>query len=112
MKAIEFLGDSLERLRGFPPSVRRQAGFELDRIQRGIDPFDWKPLSTVGLGVRELRVRDESGAYRVLYVATFEDALFVLHCFKKKTRVTPRHALEVATKRYRTLVSHRNKEQS
>ena len=111
MKPIEFLGDSRERLREFPRSVRRQAGLELDRLQRGLDPSDWKPLSTVGHGVREVRVRGDSGAYRVLYVTAFDEALYVLHCFMKKTRVTPRHALDVARDRYRTLISsRRNKE--
>lgn len=84
MKPIEFRGDSLDCLREFPRDARWQAGFQLDRVQRGLEPFDWKPMSTVGSGVREIRVRDDSGALRILYVAKFEDAVYVLHCFAKK----------------------------
>jgi predicted XRE-type DNA-binding protein len=73
MKPIEFRGNSLNRLREFPKEARREAGFQLDRVQRGLEPFDWKPMSSVGAGVREIRVRDDSGAFRVLYVTKFED---------------------------------------
>lgn len=69
MKPLEFLGDSLDCLREFPREARRQAGFQLDRVQRGLEPFDWKPMSSVGTGVREIRIREESGSYRVIYVA-------------------------------------------
>ena len=65
MKAIVFLGDALDRLRGFPDRVRREA-FQLDRIQRGLDPDDWKPIAAVGPGAREIRVRDVSGAFRII----------------------------------------------
>jgi phage-related protein len=104
MKPIEFRGDSLDRLREFPREARREAGFQLDRVQRGLEPFDWKPMSMVGRGVREIRVRDESGAFRVLYVTKFEDAVYVLHCFQKKTQATPKVDIDLAEKRYRELV--------
>jgi phage-related protein len=104
MKPIEFRGDSLDRLREFPKEARREAGFQLDRVQRGLDPFDWKPMSSVGAGVREIRVRDESGAFRVLYVAKFEDAVYVLHCFQKKTQATPKRDVDLAERRYRELL--------
>ena len=104
MKPIEFLGDSLDCLREFPGEARREAGFQLDRVQRELAPFDWKPMTAVGSGVREIRVRDESGAYRVLYVAKFADAIYVLHCFQKKTQATPKRDIDVATKRYRELM--------
>jgi phage-related protein len=107
MKPIEFRGDSLDCLREFPREVRREAGFQLDRVQRGLDPFDWKPMSTVGSGVREIRVRDESGGYRVLYVAKFQDAVYVLHCFQKKTQATPKRDIDLADKRYRELMEER-----
>ena len=103
MKPIEFLGDSLDRLRLFPGDVRRAAGFELYRVQQGLEPLDWKPMTSVGVGSCEIRIRDESGAYRVLYVAKFDEAIFVLHCFQKKTRATPKRDLDLATKRYREL---------
>jgi phage-related protein len=104
MKPIEFRGDSLDCLREFPKLVRREAGFQLDRVQRGLDPFDWKPMTTVGAGVREIRVRDDSGAYRVLYVAKIADAVYVLHCFQKKTQATPKRDIDLAQKRYRELL--------
>jgi phage-related protein len=107
MKLIEFRGDSLDSLREFPKQARHEAGFQLDRVQRGLDPFDWKPMPTVGSGVREIRVRDESGAYRVLYVAKFEDAVYVLHCFQKKTQATPKHDIDLAERRYRELLKER-----
>ena len=103
MKPIEFLGDSLDCLREFPQQARREAGFQLDRVQRGLDPFDWKPMSAVGSGVREIRVREDSGAYRVLYIAKFADAVYVLHCFQKKTQATSKRDIDVAHKRYRDL---------
>lgn len=99
MKSVIFLGDSLVRLRAFPEGPRRDAGFQLERVQRRLDPDDWKPMASVGPGVREIRVRDRSGAYRVIYVATFEDAAYVLHAFQKKTQKTPQRDLDLATAR-------------
>ena len=107
MKPIEFLADSLDCLRDFPTLAPREAGFQLDRVQRGLEPFDWKPMSSVGTGVHELRVRDESGAYRVLYVAKFDDAVYVLHCFQKKTQATPKRDIDLAEKRYREQTKER-----
>jgi phage-related protein len=104
VKPIEFRGDSLDRLREFPKEARREAGFQLDRVQRGLEPFDWKPMSSVGPGVREIRVRDESGAFRVLYIGKFEDAVYVLHCLQKKTQATPKRDIDLAEKRYRELL--------
>lgn len=104
MKPLEFLGDSLDCLREFPREARRQAGFQLDRVQRGLEPFDWKPMSSVGTGVREIRIREESGSYRVIYVAKLEDAVYVLHCFGKKTQATRRSDVELASKRHRALM--------
>ena len=103
MKPIEFLGDSLERLRAFPEGARRDAGFQLERVQRGFDPDDWKPMKSVGPGVREIRVRDAAGAFRVIYVATFAHAVYVLHVFQKKTQSTSARDLEVAEARFRSL---------
>jgi phage-related protein len=100
VKQIEFLGDSLSRLRAFPNRARREAGFQLDRVQRGLDPDDWKPMKGVGQGVREIRVRDTSGAFRVVYVATFCEAVYVLHAFSKKTQRTSLRDLAVAQSRF------------
>jgi phage-related protein len=99
MKDAVFLGDSRAVLRSFPYEVRREAGFQIDLVQNGKDPKDWKPLKTVGPGVREIRIRDETGAYRILYIARMADAVYVLHAFQKKTETTARRDLELATKR-------------
>ena len=104
MKPVEFLGNALEALKAFPRIVRREAGFQIDKVQRGFDPDDWKPMVSIGTGVREIRVRDESGAFRVIYLATMQDAVYVLHCFKKKTRQTSRRDIQLAQVRYRELM--------
>ncbi len=103
MKPVEFLGGSLAALRGFPASARQQAGYQLDRVQRGVEPVDWKPMPSIGPGVREIRVRDEAGAFRVIYVAHRADAVYVLHCFRKTSQRTSRSDIELATRRYRSL---------
>jgi len=107
MRPVEFRGDALATLRAFPRSARREAGFQIDRVQRGLDPDDWKPMGSIGAGVREIRVRDASGAFRVIYLASLPDAVYVLHCFQKKTRQTSRRDLELAQARYRQLVRYR-----
>ena len=101
MKSIVFLGSSLDDLRGFPADARRQAGYQLDRVQRGLDPDDWRPMPSIGAGVREIRVRERAGAFRVIYVATFADAVYVLHAFQKKTRQTAKRDLDLAASRLR-----------
>jgi phage-related protein len=103
MKPVEFLGDSLERLRAFPDGARRDAGFQLDRVQRGLEPDDWKPMKSVGPAVREIRVRDAAGAFRVIYVGTFVEAVYVLHAFQKKTRQTSARDLAIAETRFKAL---------
>jgi len=104
MKSLEFCGTAFQDLCDFPRSARREAGHQLDQVQRGNDPDDWKPMPTVGLGVKEIRIRDEAGAFRVLYVAKFEDAVYALHCFQKKTQQTRQQDIELAAKRYRELL--------
>ena len=104
MKPVTFLGDSLDDVRSFPGDARRDVGFQIDRLQRGFDPDDWKPMKTVGPGVREIRVREASGAYRVIYIAAFEDAVYVLHAFQKKTPATAKRDLDLATARFKELV--------
>jgi phage-related protein len=104
MKHVSFRGDSLDRIRDFSSDARRVAGFQIDRLQRGLDPNDWKPLKTIGPGVREIRIRDRSGAFRVVYLAALEDAIYVLHAFEKKTQATSRSDIELATTRYKELL--------
>jgi phage-related protein len=103
-KPVEFRGSALDDLRAFPQAARREAGYQLDRIQHGREPDDWKPMNTVGRGVREIRIRDAVGAFRVLYVAKFDDAVYVLHCFQKKTQKTSKADLNLASQRYRDLL--------
>jgi phage-related protein len=103
MKPIVFLGDSLGRLRAFPERARRDAGFQLDRVQRGLDPDDWKPMTTVGAGVREIRIRDAAGAFRLVYIASLADVVYVLHAFHKKTQRTSPRDLELAALRLKEL---------
>jgi len=103
-KKLLFLGTSRADLRNFSVFARKEAGYQLDRLENGIDPEDWKPMPTIGAGVREIRVRDESGAYRVIYVAKFANAIYVLHAFQKKTQKTDKRDLDLAAKRYRELL--------
>ena len=107
-KPVEFRGSALDDLRSFPVPARREAGHQLDRVQRGYDADDWKPLPGVGAGCREIRIRDKSGAFRVIYVAKFADAVYVLHCFQKKTQRTPKRDLDLAARRYLELVKELN----
>jgi phage-related protein len=107
VKPMAFLGTSLDDLRNFPADIRRQAGYQLDRVQRGLDPDDWKPMPLVGAGVREIRVRDRAGAFRVIYIAAFADAVYVLHAFQKKARQTAKRDLEVAAARLREQMARR-----
>jgi len=93
----------LSDLRSFPVGAKREAGYQLDRVQNGHEPADWKPMKTIGPGVREIRLRDKGGAFRVIYVAKFEDAIFVLHCFQKKTQKTSKTDLDIAERRFRDL---------
>ena len=103
-RPVEFVGSSLDDLRALPPSTRREAGYQLDRLQHGLDPTDWKPMKSVGAGVREIRICDDTGAFRVIYVGKLGDAIYVLHCFHKKTKKTSGHDLHTAEIRYRNLL--------
>ena len=103
-KPVEFRGSSLDDLRAFPLAARREAGHQLDQVQNGQDPDDWKPMNPVGQGVREVRIRDASGAFRIIYIAKFADAIDVLHCFQKKTEKTSKADLALAAKRHRDLL--------
>lgn len=107
MKPVVWLGSSLDKVRSFVPEARRRTGQELRRIQAGVLPTNWKPMAGIGLGVNELRVRT-GGAYRVIYVAKFAEAVYVLHAFEKKSGKTARLDLELARQRYSNLVRERN----
>lgn len=101
VKAVRFMGSAREDLAGFPASARTRAGHELFMVQVGREPNDWKPMRSIGAGACEIRVRDTSGAYRVIYVAKFASAVYVLHAFQKKSARTSPADLALARWRYR-----------
>jgi len=103
MKDISFLGDSLKRIREFPNDARQDIGFQLDKVQRGSQPDDFKPMPTIGKGVEEVRLRTMDGIYRVIYTARVAGRIYVLHAFHKKTQATTRRDIELAMKRYKWL---------
>ena len=103
MKRLRFLGDSLNCLRDFPAEARHDAGFQLDKVQRGEQPDDFKPMPAIGKGVEEIRVRDDSGIFRVIYTARRAEAVYVLHAFQKRTQATAKRDIEVARKRFTEL---------
>lgn len=106
-KALRWLGSSYADLLAFPYEPRKTAGFQLGKVQAGLEPDDWKPFIEPGAGVREIRIRDSQGIYRILYVAKFEEAIYVLHCFQKKTQATSQQDKQIAQARYRALLQER-----
>jgi phage-related protein len=107
MKPVRFVGGALDDLRAFPVTARRDAGYLLGRVQGGLDPGDWKPMASIGPGVREIRIRDESGAFRIIYVASVRDAVDALHAFQKKTQQTLKRDLDLAAGRLKQIISGR-----
>ena len=107
MKPLRFLADSLKSLRDFPAPARQDAGYQLDKVQRGQQPDDFKPFPAIGVGVEEIRIRDDSGVFRVIYTARLADAVYVLHAFQKKTQQTSQPDIDLAEARYRDLMRGR-----
>jgi phage-related protein len=108
-KPLVWLGDSRDCVRSFPGVARQRSGFELREVQKGKEPSNWKPMPNVGLGAREIRIQTGE-EFRVLYVAKFAEAVYVLHAFEKKTQQTAKHDIELAESRYRALVAQRRRE--
>ena len=111
-KPIDWIGSSFKDLCDdeiFPEDARRAAGYQLRKVQRGDDPDDWKPFDDVGAGTKEIRIKQTDGAFRVMYVAKFEDAIYVLHCFKKKTQKTSQKDKDLSTQRYKDMLLTRSK---
>src|SRR5713226_1989882 len=100
-KQMRWIGSADEDLLAFPKEARKEAGFQLGKVQAGLEPADWKPFDDLGAGTREIRIREASGIYRVMYVAKFEEAIYVLHCFQKKTQVTSKRDKAIAGDRHR-----------
>ena len=107
MKPVRFLGDTLKRIREFPAEVKQDTGYQLDKLQRGQQPDDFKPMPAVGKGVEEIRIWDDSGTYRVIYTARLVDAVYVFHAFQKKTQRTPQHEIDVAKARFNEFMRER-----
>lgn len=110
-KPLIWKGSSFEDIKNdkiFPLEARKEAGYQLDRIQSGLDPEDWKPFNQVGPGTREIRISLGDGWYRVMYVAKFPEAVYVLHCFSKKSRATSHHDKEITSNRYKAMIKERN----
>lgn len=107
MKPVRFLGDSLKCLRDFPEDAKQDAGYQIDKVQRGEQPDDYKAMSSIGKGVEEIRIREDSGIYRVIYVARFAEAVYVLHAFQKKTEATAKRDVAVARERYAQMMRGR-----
>lgn len=95
------MGTSLDDLKGFPSEVIAKAGYQLHLVQHGLDPDDWAPMATVGAGSNEIRLRDKDGWYRIIFVAKFDNAIYVLHSFQKKTNETSKADVELASERYK-----------
>ena len=108
MKEIIWLGATHSEVRTYPPEVRQDIGYNLDKVQRGLSPSDWKPMTSIGAGVKEIRIH-ATNEYRVLYVAKFEEAIYVLHSFVKKTQQTTLKDIALAKKRYTELLNMREK---
>jgi phage-related protein len=106
-KDIRWIGSALDDLLSFPEESRRQVGFQLRKVQSGLDPDDWKPFEDVGSGTREIRIREANGIYRVMYVVKFEEAVYVLHCFQKKSQATSKQDKSIADARYRAVIQSR-----
>jgi len=109
VKEIVWLGDSLVRMRAFPAEARREAGYQLERVQARKAPADAKPMAAIGVGVSEIRVR-VGGAFRVIYLAKYAEAVYVLHAFQKKSRRTSHLDIALARNRFRTLIRERKRQ--
>ena len=105
-KDLQWRGSSYKDLLSFPDESRRDAGYQLGFVQLGFEHCDWKPMSSIGQGVKEIRIHVE-GEFRVLYVAKYEEAIYVLHAFQKKAQKTPKRDIDIAKTRFRELERER-----
>ena len=107
-KRILWIGSSYKDLCEFPEKARKDAGFQLGFVQHGIEPIDWKPIPSVGKGVQEIRI-NTGGAFRVIYLAKYDEAVYVLHAFQKKTQQTSKKDINLARDRLREVIRMRLK---
>ena len=103
LKKIVWIGSSREDLSAFPKSVKRMAGEQLMRLQNGLVPIDSKSMTSIGVGVFEIRIRTASGAYRVIFATVIKGSVAVLHCFKKNSQKTTKRDLDLSSRRYAEL---------
>jgi len=104
-KPIYWVGTSYKDLLSFPKGAKQSAGYQLHRIQNGLAPENWKPFQSIGPGVKEIRISDEGGAFRIMYVAKFSEKIYVLHSFQKKTQKTRSKDIEIAKVRYNAIAN-------
>ena len=104
-KPIYWVGTSYNDLLEFPATTRQDAGYQLHRVQNGLDPENWKPFQTIGAGVREIRITENRNAFRVIYIAKFSGKIYVLHSFQKKTRKTGTKDIKIAKTRYAAIIN-------
>lgn len=102
-KEIRWVGTAYQDILCFPEGARKEAGHQLGNVQAGLEPDDWKPFDEAGAGIKEIRIWDKTGTYRVMYVAKFEEAIYVLHCFQKKTQTTAKKDKDIVVTRYRAI---------
>jgi phage-related protein len=107
-KPIVWIGSSLDDLRSFPEEARNEAGHQLHRVQCGLEPTDWKPMKSIGVGVSEMRIRT-GREHRVFFVARFAEAVYVLHAFEKKSAKTARVDLELGVQRLKAVLERRTR---
>ena len=106
-KDIRWIGSSYQDILAFPTDARKEAGFQLGKVQAGLEPDNWKAFNEVGAGTKEIRIRERGGIYRIMYLAKCEEAIYVLHCFQKKTQTTSQHDKNIAAARYRAVMNNR-----
>jgi phage-related protein len=107
-KPIYWVGTSYKDLLAFPDEAKRDAGYQLHRVQNGLDPENWKPFDTIGAGVKEIRISEDGNAFRIIYVAKFSEKIYVLHSFQKKTQKTPSKDINIAKTRYNAIANGEN----
>ncbi len=111
-KPIDWRGSSLRDIKDddiFTQGARREAGRQLGQVQAGLEPDHWKPFDDVGAGTKEIIINLDDGWFRVMYVAKFSEAVYVLHCFKKKTNTTSKHDKDIAATRYKAVILERSR---
>lgn len=111
-KQIGWVGNSKKEILELDAITRKHFGFQLNAIQCGETPADFKHMQTIGSGVYEIRVDDENGKNtgRCFYVTKFENTVFILHCFKKLQNKTPKKNIELGQKRYKMLIEELKQE--